>query len=154
MDSRCVMRLQVGACTASEGSTCMQQRQTPCCVPCCLNMQTLACLLVDPLLVLTAVKPKVRMALQDSAGNAAVPGIRRVFVACKAPTVMCSASDDTAYCSTGNGLCLPVLGPQAWIPPPSYPTIKLVGQAVLGLMQGTSYLACPDPQPTNVICDR
>lgn len=94
------------------------------------------------------------MALQDSAGNAAVPGIRRVFVACKPPAVICSASDGTPYCSTSSGLCLPILSPLPWIPPPSYPTIKLIGQAVLGLMQGTSYLACPDPQPTNVICDR
>ena len=91
--------------------------------------------------------------LQDVAGNAAALGIRHVFVTCKLPTVLCTASDSSLYCSTSSGLCIPSLTAAA-TPAPSYPSIKLIGQAVLGLTQGASFLACPDPQPTNVICDR
>lgn len=98
-------------------------------------------------------KQQVYKPVQDSAGNAATPGIRHVIVACKSPTVLCTASDGSLYCSTSSGLCIPSVVAVA-TPAPSYPTIKLVGQAVLGVTQGTSYLACPTPQPTDVICDR
>ena len=91
--------------------------------------------------------------VQDSSGNAAMPGIRHVVVACKAPTLLCSASDSTVYCSTSNGLCIQSVATIATTAAAA-PTIKLVGQAVLGVTQGSSYLACPTPQPTNVICDR
>ena len=91
--------------------------------------------------------------LQDAVGNVAGPGIRHVFVACKSPTVLCTASDSSLYCSTSSGLCIPSVTTSA-TPAPSYPTIKLIGQAVLGVTQGSSYLACPETQPTNVICDR
>ena len=90
---------------------------------------------------------------QDAAGNAATPGIRHVSVVCKPPTVLCSASDGSLYSSTSSGLCMQSITSIA-TPAPSYPVIKLIGQAVLGVLQGTSYLACPDPQPTDVICDR
>ena len=91
--------------------------------------------------------------MQDSAGNAATPGIRHVYVACLSLTVLCTASDGSLYCSTSSGLCIPSVTAVA-TPAPSYPSITLIGQAVLGFTQGTSYLACPTPQPTDVICDR
>ena len=91
--------------------------------------------------------------VQDSAGNAAVPGIRHIYVICKSSTVLCTASDSSLYCSTSTGLCIPSVTAVA-TPAPTYPSIKLIGQAVLGVTEGTSYLACPTPQPTDVICDR
>ena len=91
--------------------------------------------------------------VQDSSGNAAMPGMRHVVVACKLPTILCTASDGTLYCSTGSGLCIQSVGPTATTAA-SHPTIRLIGQAVLGVTQGSSYLACPTPQPTNIVCDR
>ncbi|KAL0024068.1 hypothetical protein WJX79_002467 [Trebouxia sp. C0005] len=90
--------------------------------------------------------------VSDSAGNAAVEGLREVVVACKSPTTTCTASDGTLFCSTSAGLC--VESTTTTVTTATYPTIKLIGQAVLGVTQGTSYLACPTPQPTDVICDR
>ncbi|KAL0024407.1 hypothetical protein WJX79_011128 [Trebouxia sp. C0005] len=84
---------------------------------------------------------------------AATQGLREVVVACKSPTVKCTASDGTLFCSTSTGLCVESTTTTA-ATTGTYPTIKLIGQAVLGETQGTSYLACPTPQPTNVICDR
>ena len=78
--------------------------------------------------------------VQDSSGNAAVPGVRHVVVACKSPTILCTASDGTLYCSTSGGLCIQSLTSTATTAA-SYPVIKLVGQAVLGVTQGTSYFA-------------
>lgn len=101
----------------------------------------------------SSVAPSHGPCVQDSAGNVALPGSRHVFVACKAPTVLCTASDGTLYCSTSSGLCIQSVTSTA-TPAPSYPSIKLIGQAVLGVTQGSFYLACPTPQPTNVICDR
>lgn len=91
--------------------------------------------------------------VSDAEGNAAVQGLRQILVACRSPTKLCTASDGTLYCSTATGLCvqLGTGGAVAAAPPPS---IKLVGQAVLGVPLGASYLACPTPQPTNVVCDR
>ena len=90
--------------------------------------------------------------VSDSAGNAAVEGLREVVVACKSPTSTCTASDGTLFCSTSAGLCIE--STTTTVTAATYPTIKLIGQAVLGLTQGISYLACPTPQPTHVICDR
>ncbi len=90
--------------------------------------------------------------VSDSAGNAAVEGLREVVVACKSPTTTCTANDGTLFCSTSAGLCIE--STTTTVTSPTYPTIKLIGQAVLGVSQGISYLACPTPQPTNVICDR
>ena len=90
--------------------------------------------------------------VSDTAGNAALEGLREVIVACKSPTKTCTTSDDTFFCSTSAGLC--VQSTTTTTTTATYPTIKLIGQAVLGVTQGTSYLACPTPQPTNVICDR
>lgn len=89
----------------------------------------------------------------DTSGNAATPGIRYVIVACKSPKVNCTASDGTLFCSSSAGLCIESTATAATTTSTS-PTIKLIGQAVLGVTEGTSYLACPTPQPTNVICDR
>lgn len=91
--------------------------------------------------------------VSDSSGNAATQGLREVVVACKSPKVKCTASDGTLFCSTSSGLCIESTT-TATTTTGTYPTIKLIGQAVLGVTQGTSYLACPTPQPTNVICDR
>ena len=91
--------------------------------------------------------------VSDSSGNAATQGLREVVVACKSPKVKCTASDGTLFCSTSAGLCIDSTT-TATTTTGTYPTIKLIGQAVLGVTQGTSYLACPTPQPTNVICDR
>ena len=91
--------------------------------------------------------------VSDSSGNAATQGLREVVVACKSPKVKCTASDGTLFCSTSAGLCIESTT-TATTTTGTYPTIKLIGQAVLGVTQGTSYLACPTPQPTNVICDR
>lgn len=91
--------------------------------------------------------------VSDSAGNAASQGLREVIVACRSPTKLCTASDGTLYCSTSAGLCIQTTTTSA-VTAVAPPTIKLVGQAVLGITQGSSYLACPTPQPTNVICDR
>ena len=97
----------------------------------------------------------VRYDVTDAAGNAAIEGVRYVVVACQSPEVTCSASDGSLYCSTTAGVCIdPAAALTSFIPSKSYPNITLVGQAVLGLTQDTSYLACPDPQPTDVICDR
>lgn len=90
--------------------------------------------------------------VSDSAGNTAVEGLREVIVACKSPTTTCTASDGTLFCSTSAGLCIE--STTTTVTSATYPTIKLIGQAVLEVIQGTSYLACPTPQPTNVICDR
>ena len=89
----------------------------------------------------------------DSSGNAATPGLRYVIVACKSPTVECTASDGSLFCSTTAGLCIESTTTTT-ATAGTYPTIKLIGQALLGLTEGTPYLACPTPQPTNVICDR
>ena len=91
--------------------------------------------------------------VSDSSGNAATPGLREVVVACKSPKVKCTASDDTLFCSTSAGLCTDSTTTTTTTTG-TYPTIKLIGQAVLGVTLGTSYLACPALQPTNVICDR
>jgi len=91
--------------------------------------------------------------VSDSSGNAATQGLREVVVACKSPKVKCTASDGTLFCSTSAGLCIESTTTTA-ATAGTYLTIKLIGQAVLGVTQGTSYLACPSPQPTNVICDR
>ena len=91
--------------------------------------------------------------VSDAAGNAAVQGLRQIMVACRSPTRLCSASDGSLYCSTSTGLCVQLAtggGAAAGEPP----VIQLVGQAVLGVSLGSSYLACPTPQPTNVLCDR
>ena len=90
--------------------------------------------------------------VSDSAGNAASTGLREVIVGCKSPTTTCTATDGTLFCSTSAGLCIE--GTTTTETSATYPTIKLIGQAVLGVTQGISYLACPTPQPTNVICDR
>ncbi len=90
--------------------------------------------------------------VSDAAGNAAVQGLREVIVACKSPTQTCTASDGTLFCSTSAGLCIQSTTTKAVTV--TYPTIKLVGQAVLGVTQGSSNLACPSSQPTNMICDR
>ena len=90
--------------------------------------------------------------VSDSAGNAAVEGLREVIVVCKSPTTTCTASDGTLFCSTSAGLCIE--STITTTTAATYPTIKLIGQAILGVTQGTSYLACPTVQPTNVICDR
>ena len=90
--------------------------------------------------------------VSDTAGNAAVEGLRVVIVACKSPTTTCTASDGTLFCSTSAGLCIESTTTATTTA--TYPTIKLIGQAVLGVTEGTSYLACPSVQPTNVICDR
>lgn len=66
---------------------------------------------------------------------------------------MCTASDGTLFCSTSSGVCIESTSVAATTSGTA-PTIKLIGQAVLGVTEGTSYLACPTPQPTNVICDR
>lgn len=92
--------------------------------------------------------------VSDSAGNAAVQGLRQVLVVCRSPAVLCTASDGTLYCSTTTGLCVQLTPPTAAVTIAMPPTIRLVGQAVLGVTLGSSYLACPTPQPTNVICDR
>lgn len=89
----------------------------------------------------------------DSSGNQATPGLRYVVVTCKSPTVMCTASDGTLFCSTTFGVCIESTTVAASTSGTG-PTIRLIGQAVLGVTEGTSYLACPTPQPTNVICDR
>ena len=91
--------------------------------------------------------------VQDSSGNQATPGLRYVKVACRPPTVLCTATDGSLFCSTSSGLCVESTAVAATTSG-THPTIKLIGQAVLGEAQGTSYLACPTPQPTNVICDR
>ncbi len=75
-----------------------------------------------------------------------------MVVACKSPKVQCTASDSTLFCSTSAGLCIE--STTVTTATGTYPTIKLIGQAVLGVTEGASYLACPMPQPTNVICDR
>ncbi|KAL3156032.1 hypothetical protein ABBQ32_013021 [Trebouxia sp. C0010 RCD-2024] len=91
--------------------------------------------------------------VSDAAGNAAGQGLRQIMVVCRSPTKLCTASDGSLYCSTSTGLCVQLeTGGAAAAGAP--PTIKLVGQAVLGVPLGTSYLACPTPQPTNVLCDR
>ena len=95
----------------------------------------------------------IKYDVSDSTGNTAVEGVREVVVACKPPAIACTTSAGTLYCSTAAGLCLePVATSTAALG--TYPTIGLIGQASLGVMAGSSYLACPDPQPTNVICDR
>ena len=73
---------------------------------------------------------------------------------CRSPAVLCTASDGALYCSTTTGLCVQLTAPTAAVTIALPPTIRLVGQAVLGVTLGSSYLACPTPQPTNVICDR
>ena len=88
----------------------------------------------------------------DAAGNAATQGLREVIVACKVPTKTCTASDGSLFCSTSSGLCIQTAA--TTVSTATYPTIKLIGQAVLGVTQGSSYLACPESQVTNVICDR
>ncbi|DBA80580.1 TPA: hypothetical protein ACH3X1_007841 [Trebouxia sp. C0004] len=95
----------------------------------------------------------VTYGVSDSSGNAALQGLREVVVACKSPEVKCTASDGTLFCSTSSGLCIQSTTTTA-TNAGTYPTIKLIGQAVLGLTQGISYRACPTLQPTNVICDR
>ena len=90
--------------------------------------------------------------VSDSSGNAATQGLREVVVTCKSPKVECTASDDTLFCSTSAGYC--VESTTTTTTTGTYPTIKLIGQAVLGVTLGTSYLACPTPQPTDVVCDR
>jgi len=75
-----------------------------------------------------------------------------VIVACKSPSTTCTGSDGTLFCSTSAGLCIE--STTTAVTSATYPTINLIGQAVLGVTQGISYLACPTPQPTNVICDR
>lgn len=91
--------------------------------------------------------------VSDAAGNAAMQGLRQIMVVCRSPTKLCTASDGSLYCSTSTGLCVQLeTGGAAAAGAP--PTIKLVGQAMLGVPLGTSYLACPTPQPTNVLCDR
>ena len=92
--------------------------------------------------------------VSDTAGNAAVQGLRQVLVVCQSPKVMCTASGGTLYCSTSAGLCVQLTAASTAVTTAVPPTIKLVGQAVLGVTVGSSYLACPTPQPTNVICDR
>ena len=92
--------------------------------------------------------------VSDTAGNAAVQGLRQVLVVCRSPKVLCTASDGTLYCSTSTGLCVQLTATTAAVSTAVPPTIKLVGQAVLGVTLGSSYLACPTPQPTNVLCDR
>ncbi|KAL0020772.1 hypothetical protein WJX77_012245 [Trebouxia sp. C0004] len=89
----------------------------------------------------------------DSSGNQATPGLRYLVVTCKSPTVTCTASDGTLFCSTSFGVCIKSTTVVASTTGTA-PAIRLIGQAVLGLTEGTSYLACPTPQPTNVICDR
>lgn len=89
----------------------------------------------------------------DSAGNAAAPGWREVVVACKLPAIACSAADGTMFCSTGSGICL-ASGSIGSGAVGTGPAIRLIGQAVLGVTAGSSYLACPTPQPTSVVCDR
>lgn len=91
--------------------------------------------------------------VSDSAGNAATEGVREVVVACKPPAVACTASDGSLFCSTASGLCIQPVGTST-TGAGTKPTIELIGQNVLGITVGTSYLGCPDPQPTNVICDR
>lgn len=92
--------------------------------------------------------------VSDTAGNAAVQGLRQVLVVCQSPRVLCTASDGALYCSTSTGLCVQLTATAAAVTTAVPPTIRLVGQAVLGVTLGSSYLACPTPQPTNVICDR
>jgi len=91
--------------------------------------------------------------VSDSSGNAATQGLREVVVACKSPKVKCTATSGTLFCSTSAGLCIESTTTTTTTTG-TYPTIKLIGQAVLGVTLGTSYLACPIPQPTDVICDR
>lgn len=92
--------------------------------------------------------------VSDSAGNAAVRGLRGVLVVCRPPRVLCTTGDGTLYCSTSTGLCIQLTPTSAGGTAAVAPTIKLVGQAVLGVPLGSSYLACPTPQPTSVVCDR
>lgn len=92
--------------------------------------------------------------VSDSAGNAAVRGLRGVLVVCRPPRVLCTAGDGTLYCSTSTGLCVQLTPATPGGTAAVAPTIKLVGQAVLGVPLGSSYLACPTPQPTSVVCDR
>ena len=92
--------------------------------------------------------------VSDSAGNAAVRGLRGVLVVCRPPRVLCQAGDGTLYCSTSSGLCVQLTPTSPGGAAAVVPTIKLVGQAVLGVPVGSSYLACPTPQPTSVVCDR
>lgn len=92
--------------------------------------------------------------VSDTAGNAAVQGLRGVLVLCRSPTVLCTSSDSKLYCSTSTGLCVQLTPATGAGTTAAVPTIKLVGQAVLGVTLGSSYLACPTPQPTNVVCDR
>ena len=92
--------------------------------------------------------------VSDSAGNAAVRGLRGVLVLCRPPRVLCTAGDGTLYCSTSSGLCVQLTPTTSGGAAAVAPTIKLVGQAVLGVPVGSSYLACPTPQPTSVVCDR
>lgn len=89
----------------------------------------------------------------DSSGNAAAEGLRDVVVACKPPAIACSAADGAMFCSTSSGVCLDSVG-KSTSADAAAPTIHLIGQAVLGVTAGSSYLACPLPQPTGVICDR
>ena len=95
----------------------------------------------------------IKYDVSDSAGNAALEGVREVVVACKPPAIACIATDGSPFCSTTTGLCIQTVGTST-TGAGTKPTIKLIGQAVLNVTVGTSYLACPDPQPTNVICDR
>ena len=95
----------------------------------------------------------IKYDVMDSAGNAAAEGMRQVVVACQPPAIACSAADGTLFCSTSSGICLSS-GSRGTGAVGAGPTIRLIGQAVLGVTAGSSYLACPTPQPTTAVCDR
>ena len=99
----------------------------------------------------------IRYSVSDSAGNAAMPRVRRVNLICASGTALCERRDSpgTWYCDTlGQCVSAPSGAGPSTASTFTLARVRLVGPPVVYIIQGDTYVACPQGAPTDATCDR